>query len=75
MASTNGVILLESMADFLVNFVDIRFGSKPVESIAPAACLIIEGNMVTTDQQIETDLSSESHPPAPSNQITVDQCC
>jgi hypothetical protein len=69
MASTNGVIFPESMADFLANPVDIRFGSIPAESIAPAACLVIEGNAVTTDQQIKTDLSSESHPPAPSDLI------
>jgi hypothetical protein len=69
MASTNGVIFPESMADFLANPVDIRFGSMPAESTAPAACLVIEGNAVTTDQQIETDLSSESQPPTPSDLI------
>jgi hypothetical protein len=70
MASTNGVIFPESMADFLANTVDIRFGSMPTESIATASCLVIEGNVVTTDQQIETDLSSESHPPIPRDLIT-----
>jgi hypothetical protein len=65
MASTNGVILLESMADILANPVDICFGSMP----APAACLVIKGNAVTTDQQIKTDLSSETHPPTPSDLI------
>jgi hypothetical protein len=68
MASTNDVIFLESMADFLANPVDIRFGSMPAESITPA-CLVIEGNAVSTDQQIETDLPSESHPPTPSDLI------
>jgi hypothetical protein len=69
MASTNGVIFPESIADFLANPVDIRFGLMPAESIAPATCLVIKGNAVTSDQHIETDLSSESRPPAPSNLI------
>jgi hypothetical protein len=69
MASTNDVIFLESMADFLSNPVDIRLGSMPAESIAPAACLVVEGNAVTSDQQIETDLLLESHPPTPSDLI------
>jgi hypothetical protein len=63
MASTNGVIFPESMADFLANPVDIRFGSMPATSTAPAACLVIEGNTVTTHQQIETDMSKKTHPP------------
>jgi hypothetical protein len=50
MASTNGVIFPESMADFLANLVDIRFCSMPAESITLAACLVSEGNAVTTDQ-------------------------
>jgi hypothetical protein len=58
------------MADFLANPVDIRFCSMPAKSTTQATCLIIEGNAVTTDQQIKTDLSSESHPPAPSDLIT-----
>jgi hypothetical protein len=41
----------------------------PETSTAPAACLVIEGNVVTADQQIETYLSSETHPPAPSDLI------
>jgi hypothetical protein len=69
MASTNDVIFPESMVDFLTNPVDIRFGSMPVQSTAPAACLVIEGNAVITDQHIETDLSSKSHPPTPSDLI------
>jgi hypothetical protein len=60
MAPTDGVIFPESMADFLANPVVTRFGSMPTESTAPAAYLVIEGNAVTTDQQIETDLSSDS---------------
>jgi hypothetical protein len=68
-ASINSVIFLESMVDFLANPVDICFGSMPVTSTAPAACLIIEGNAVTTNQQIETDLSKKTHPPTPSDLV------
>jgi hypothetical protein len=50
MVSTNSVIFLESTTDILANPVDIRFGSMPTKSTTPAACLIIEGNAVTTDQ-------------------------
>jgi hypothetical protein len=50
MALTNGVIFPESMADFLTKPVDICFGSMSAKSTAPAACLIIEGNAVTTNQ-------------------------
>jgi hypothetical protein len=69
MASINGVIFSESMADILANPVDICFGSMPATSTAPAACLVIEGNAVTTNQQIGADLSSETHPPTPSDLI------
>jgi hypothetical protein len=69
MASTNGVIFPKSMADFLANPVDICFGSMPATSTAPAACLVIEGNAVTTNQQIEIDLSNKTHPPTPSDLI------
>jgi hypothetical protein len=69
MASSNGVIFPESMADFLANPIDISFGSMPATSIAPAACLVIEGNAVTSDRQIETDLSKKNHPPTPSDPI------
>jgi hypothetical protein len=57
------------MANFLANPVDICFGSIPTTSTAPAACLVIEGNAVTTHQQIETDLSKKTHPPTPSDLI------
>jgi hypothetical protein len=70
MASTNGVIFPESMADILTNPVDICFGSMLATSTAPATCLIIEGNAVTTNQQIEKDLSAETHPTTPSDLIT-----
>jgi hypothetical protein len=70
MTSTNDVIFPESMTDILANPVDICFGSMPSTSITPAACLVIEGNMVTTSQQIETDLSKKTHPPTPSDLIT-----
>jgi hypothetical protein len=41
MASTNGVTVPESMADFLTNLVEICFGSMPATSIALAAYLVI----------------------------------
>jgi hypothetical protein len=69
MSSTNDVIFPESMADFLTNPVDICFGSMPTTSTAPAACLIIEGNAVTTNQQIETNLSKKTHPSTPRDLI------
>jgi hypothetical protein len=69
MASTNSVIFPESMANFLANPVDICFGSILATSTAPGACLVIEGNTVTTNQQIETDLSKKTHPPTTSDLI------
>jgi hypothetical protein len=63
MASTNGIV------NFIANPVDICFGSMPATSTAPAACLVIEGNAVTTNQQIETDLSKKAHPPTQSDLI------
>jgi hypothetical protein len=69
MVSTNDVIFPKSMADFLANPVDICFGSMLVTSTAPVACLVTEGNAVTTDQQVETDLLKKSHPPTPSDLI------
>jgi hypothetical protein len=74
MASTNSVIFPESMADFLANPVNICFGSMLATSTAPAACLVIEGNAVTTNQQIETDLSKKTHPPTPSDLIAGIDC-
>jgi hypothetical protein len=50
MASTNSVIFLESMADILTNPIDICFGSMLAQSTAPAACLVIESNAVTSNQ-------------------------
>jgi hypothetical protein len=70
MTSSNGVIFPESMVDFLANPVDICFGSMQAESIAPAACLVIEGNTVTSNQQVGTDLLEETHPPTPRDLIT-----
>jgi hypothetical protein len=49
MASTNGGIFPESMADILANPVAIRFGSMPAKSTTLAACLVIESNAVTTN--------------------------
>jgi hypothetical protein len=74
MASTNDAILPESMVDILANPVDICFGSMPVASTTPDACLIIEGNVVTADQQIRTDLLKETHPPTPSDLIAGIDC-
>jgi hypothetical protein len=69
MVSTNGFIFPESMADILANPVDICFGSMPVKSTTLAACLVIESNAVTSNQQIGTDLLAETHPPTPSDRI------
>jgi hypothetical protein len=69
MASTNGVIFPESMEDILANPVDICFGSMPTKSTAPDRCLVIEGNAVTANQHIGTDLLTETHPPTPSDLI------
>jgi hypothetical protein len=69
MASTNGVIFPESMADFIANPFDICFGSMPATSTAPTASLVIEGNAVTTNQQVEIDLLKKTHPPTPCNLI------
>jgi hypothetical protein len=74
MASTNDIIFPESMEDILANPVDICFGSMPATSTTPAACLVIEGNTVTTDQQIGTDLLTETHPPTPSDLIVGIDC-
>jgi hypothetical protein len=57
------------MADILTNPVDICFGSMPAKSTAPAACLIIESNTVTSNQKVRTDLLTETHPPTPSDLI------
>jgi hypothetical protein len=46
----------------------------PVTSTAPAACLVIEGNAVTTNQQIGADLSLKTHPPTPSDLIARIHC-
>jgi hypothetical protein len=67
MASTNGVIFSESMADILTNPVNIYFGLMPVKSTTATVCLVIEGNTVTADQHIETDLLTETHTPTPSD--------
>jgi hypothetical protein len=69
MASTNGVVFPDSMADILANPVDICFGSMPMTSTTPDACFVIESNAVTADQQIGADLLTETHPPTPSDLI------
>jgi hypothetical protein len=74
MASTNDVIFPESMADIIANPVDICFGSMPAKSTAPTACLVIESNAVTSNQQIRTDLLTETHPLTPSDLIAGIGC-
>jgi hypothetical protein len=50
-------------------------GSGPREvHTTPAAYLVIEGNAVTTNQQIEMDLLTKNHPPTPSDLITGIDC-
>jgi hypothetical protein len=41
----------------------------PATSTTPTACLVIESNAITADQQIEADLLTESHPTTPSDRI------
>jgi hypothetical protein len=69
MASTNDVVFPESMENILANPVDICFGSMSAKSTAPAAYLVIESNAVTSNQQVGTDLLTETHPPTPSDLI------
>jgi hypothetical protein len=69
MASTNNVIFPESMENILANPVDICFASMSAKSTTPASCLVIEGNAVTADQRIGSDLLMETHPPTPSDLI------
>jgi hypothetical protein len=69
MAPINGVIFPESMAHILANPLDICFGSMLAKSATPAPCLVIEGNTVTFNQQVGTDLLTKTHPPTPSNLI------
>jgi hypothetical protein len=57
------------MADILTNPVDICFGSMLAKSTAPAACIVIESNAVTSNQQVGTDLLTETHQPTPSDLI------
>jgi hypothetical protein len=69
MAWTNDVIVPKSMVDIVANPVDVCLGSMPAKSTTPATCLVIEGNAVTTNQQIGIDLLPETHPPTPSDLI------
>jgi hypothetical protein len=69
MASSSGVIFPESMVDFLANLVDICFGSMPAVSSSTAAYLIMESTVVTSNQQVESDLLAETHPPTPRDLI------
>jgi hypothetical protein len=69
MASINDVIFPESMTVILANPIDICFGSMPTKSTAPADCLVIESNAVTSNQHVRTDLLTETHPPTPNDLI------
>jgi hypothetical protein len=62
MASTNGVIFPESTVDIIANPVDICFSSMPVKPTTPAACLVIEGNATTSNQQVRKGLLTKIHP-------------
>jgi hypothetical protein len=42
--------------------IDICFGSMLVESTTLDACLVIESNAVTSNQQVGTNLLAETHP-------------
>jgi hypothetical protein len=57
------------MVDILANPVDTCFGSITATSTASAACLVIEGNAVTTDQQIGIDMLTKTHPPTHSSDL------
>jgi hypothetical protein len=65
LASPSSVIFLERTADFLTNPIDICFGSMPAEPTILATYIVIEGNAVTFNQQVESDLLAETHPPTP----------
>jgi hypothetical protein len=69
MASTNCVIFPESMADILTNPIDICFGSMAAKSTALTACLVIESNAISSNQQVGSDLLAETHPPTPNDLI------
>jgi hypothetical protein len=69
MSSPSGVIFPKTMEDILTNLVGICFGSMPAESTAPAACFVIESTTVTANQQVRSDLLSETHPPTPRDLI------
>jgi hypothetical protein len=74
LASSKGIIFPESMADILANPIDICFSSMPVESTTPAASLVIEGNAVTSNQPVGTDLLAETYPPTPCDLIAGLEC-
>jgi hypothetical protein len=69
MASTNDVIFPKSMVDIIANPVDICFGSMLVKCTALAVCLVIESNAATSNQQIGTNLLTETNQPTPSDLI------
>jgi hypothetical protein len=57
------------MVDFLANPIDFYFSSMPAESIALAACLVIENTAATSTQQVESDLLAETHQLTPRDLI------
>jgi hypothetical protein len=65
MASSNDVIFSESMADILANPIDICFGYAG--GIHRSSRL--PRHRVTSNQQVETDLLAETHPPTPRDLI------
>jgi hypothetical protein len=69
MASLSGVVYPERMVDFLANLIDISFGSMPVGSSSLAAYLVMESTAVMSNQQVESDLLAETHPPTPHDLI------
>jgi hypothetical protein len=56
MASNKGVIFPDSMADIIANPIDIFFGSMPAKSTTLAPYLVIESNVVASNQHAGTDL-------------------
>ena len=72
MTSSRGIVFPASMADFLANPIDIRFGSMPSDLAAPAANLAdIDNTTTVLVQQSDSDLLAETHPPTPRYPIAV----
>jgi hypothetical protein len=69
MASNKGVIFPDGMADIIANPIDIFFGSMPAKSTTLAPYLVIESNVVASNQHAGTDLLMKTQPPTPSDLI------